>query len=103
MNVSLTPELERLVTAKVKSGLYGSSSEVVRSALRLLHLWEMDQALRLELLRRDVGIGLEQADEGDTVDGAATLDALVKRYSATHRSAGRDAKAPARRPRKAGR
>ena len=30
MNVSLTPELERLVNEKVESGLYQTASEVVR-------------------------------------------------------------------------
>ena len=36
MNVSLTPHLEALVQRKVESGLYGSASEVMREALRLL-------------------------------------------------------------------
>ena len=36
MNVSLTPELEQFVSAKVQSGRYNSASEVVREALRLL-------------------------------------------------------------------
>lgn len=36
MNVSLTPELERLVQDKVTSGLYQTASEVVREGLRLL-------------------------------------------------------------------
>lgn len=36
MNVSLTPELEQYIRAKVESGLYGNASEVVREALRLL-------------------------------------------------------------------
>jgi antitoxin ParD1/3/4 len=36
MNVSLTPELEALVNEKVRGGLYGTASEVVREALRLL-------------------------------------------------------------------
>lgn len=36
MNVSLTPELEQYVYAKVKSGRYLSASEVVQEALRLL-------------------------------------------------------------------
>jgi putative addiction module CopG family antidote len=36
MNVSLTPELEKLVTRKVESGLYQSASEVIREGLRLL-------------------------------------------------------------------
>ncbi len=37
MNVSLTPELEKWVQSKVQTGLYGTSSEVVKDALRLLH------------------------------------------------------------------
>ena len=34
MNVSLTPELERIISEKVSSGLYNNASEVVREALR---------------------------------------------------------------------
>ena len=30
MNISLTPELEKFIAAKVKSGMYQTSSEVVR-------------------------------------------------------------------------
>jgi len=59
MNVSLTPELEKLVAERVASGHYASASEVVREALRLLH--ERDQ---LNHLRHDVGLGLEQLDNG---------------------------------------
>ena len=36
MNVSLTPELEKMIHKKVETGLYLSASEVVREALRLL-------------------------------------------------------------------
>jgi len=61
MNVSLTPELERLVNEKVESGLYQTASEVVREALRLLK--ERDQARAL--LRADVEAGFEQLARGD--------------------------------------
>lgn len=44
MNVSLTPELERLVAERVASGLYRSASEVVRAALRLLEQSERERA-----------------------------------------------------------
>ena len=36
LNVSLTPELVAFVAAQVRSGRYGSASEVVRTSLRLL-------------------------------------------------------------------
>ena len=61
MNVSLTPELERLVNEKVESGLYQTASEVVREALRLLK--ERDQAR--EQLRTDVQAGLDQLARGE--------------------------------------
>jgi antitoxin ParD1/3/4 len=45
MNVSLTPELAAFVQDRVASGRYGSASEVVRAALRLL---EEDERRRHE-------------------------------------------------------
>ena len=65
MNVSLTPELEQLVSDKVKSGLYNSASEVVREALRLLKEQDALKAYRFEELRREIAVGLQQADRGD--------------------------------------
>jgi len=65
MNVSLTPELEQLVSDKVKSGLYNSASEVVREALRLLKEQDALKAYRLEELRREIAVGLQQADRGE--------------------------------------
>jgi antitoxin ParD1/3/4 len=82
VNVSLTPELERLVTAKVASGMYASASEVIRAGLRLLEQWEADQGARLDALRRDVAIGVEQADRGDLWDGPEVFDQLRKRRAA---------------------
>jgi antitoxin ParD1/3/4 len=63
MNVSLTPELERLVNEKVESGLYQTASEVVREALRLLK--ERDQAR--EQLRADVQAGFDQLARGEAL------------------------------------
>lgn len=65
MNVSLTPRLEEFVKAKVESGLYNSSSEVVREALRLLEDQDRLRQIRLEELRREVRIGLDQLDRGE--------------------------------------
>ena len=61
MNVSLTPELEKLVEDKVSSGMYQTASEVIREGLRLLR--ERDQFI--ESLRRDVRAGFEAAERGE--------------------------------------
>ena len=67
MNVSLTPELERLVNQKVQSGMYSSAREVVREALYLLKEWDELRQQKLEQLRRDIAIGIAQADRGEVV------------------------------------
>jgi antitoxin ParD1/3/4 len=65
MNVSLTAELKELVEDKVKSGLYQSASEVVRDALRLLQERDHLRATRLDALRGEIAVGIEQADRGE--------------------------------------
>jgi antitoxin ParD1/3/4 len=69
MNVSLTPELESFVTAKVGSGMYGSQSEVVREGLRLLRERDRVMEARLQDLRSEVAEGLEQARRGELIPG----------------------------------
>ena len=69
MNVSLTPELEKLVQAKVQSGRYNSASEVVREALRLLEQHDSLRAIHLKELRSRMDEGLASLDRGEGVDG----------------------------------
>jgi antitoxin ParD1/3/4 len=64
MNVSLTPELERLVERKVESGEYKSASEVVRQALRLLAREEEEYKARLGALRAEIQLGIDDFDNG---------------------------------------
>lgn len=74
MNVSLTPELENLVNEKVASGLYNSASEVVREALRLLFEQEEVRRLRIEELRREIKVGLDQIKQGKYKDYSSADD-----------------------------
>jgi antitoxin ParD1/3/4 len=76
MNVSLTPELERLIHTKVESGLYLSASEVVREALRLLEERDMLQTMKREELRREIQIGIDQADRGELLDDEEVFEKL---------------------------
>jgi antitoxin ParD1/3/4 len=64
MNVSLTPELEQYVNGKVQSGLYHSASEVVREGLRLLEQKDEIHQKKLRELRREIQIGIDQAESG---------------------------------------
>jgi len=65
VNVSLTPELEGFVQQKVESGRYNSASEVIREALRLLEDHDALRQIKLDALRKEIAIGLEQAERGE--------------------------------------
>ena len=76
MNVSLTPELERLVQLKVQSGRYSSASEVVREALRLMEERDHREARRKEEMRAQIAAGLASLRAGLGADGEAVFDRL---------------------------
>jgi putative addiction module CopG family antidote len=44
MNISLTPELRTSIDRRVRSGLYGNASDVIRAGLRALSREEMAAA-----------------------------------------------------------
>jgi len=79
MNVSLTPELEKWVQDKVRSGLYGSSSEVVRDALRILHQFEEERLRKLSSLKSEIQVGLEQLRAGRSKKMDSSLMENIKK------------------------
>jgi antitoxin ParD1/3/4 len=62
MNVNLTPHLEDMVRQKVASGLYTSSSEVVREALRLMEEQDRIRDIKLKQLQQDIRDGLNSGE-----------------------------------------
>ena len=79
MNVSLTPELEKLVSAKVESGRYNSASEVVREALRLLEEHDRARAAQLAEFSQELGRRLASLDRGERADPAETRTRLQRK------------------------
>lgn len=69
MNISLTPELENRIKAKVATGFYNNASEVVREALRFV---EMNQdwidEIKLATLRKQIVIGINELDKGQGIE-----------------------------------
>jgi antitoxin ParD1/3/4 len=66
LTVSLPPELEQLVNERIASGQCGSAGEVVREALLLLRERDIDRQQRLEELRRETAVGIDQLNRGDS-------------------------------------
>jgi antitoxin ParD1/3/4 len=72
MNVSLTPRLVDYVRQKVDAGLYGSSSEVIRDALRMLEERDRQREAALTGLRGDES----QPVDDSTIDPVDLFDKL---------------------------
>jgi len=79
MNVSLTPELEKVVDQKVKSGLYNSASEVVREGLRLLQQRDEMREAKLSALRAEIQKGIDDLEAGRYMDGEKAMAKIKER------------------------
>lgn len=84
MNVHLTSELEQFVQAKIESGLYNSTSEVVGEALRLMERTEELRVVQLRDLRARMDQGLAEADRGEGADGEAFMQGLLDDLDCRH-------------------
>ena len=79
MNISINQQNQELIRRKVESGNYGSPDEVLNTALRLLD--ERDK--KLDSLRRDVRLGLDQLERGEYFEYSdETLDQLFNELEA---------------------
>ncbi len=63
-NVNLTPELDDFVRAQVETGQFNSASEVHRAALSAMARAEEERKVRLERLRNELRIGLDDLEAG---------------------------------------
>lgn len=79
MHVSLTPELESRIKAKVESGLYNNASEVIREALRFMDTHEdWIHEVKLARLREQLKVGVDQLERGEgiTLESKEALSAF---------------------------
>ncbi|MFT4926179.1 MAG: antitoxin ParD1/3/4 [Phenylobacterium sp.] len=72
-SLSLGEHWEVFIKNEVKSGRYGSASEVVRDALRTME----ERKARLAALRTHLAQGAKQAEQGDFVEGFS-MDGLIE-------------------------
>jgi antitoxin ParD1/3/4 len=85
MNVNLTPELEKLVHKRVKTGRYNSASEVVREALRLLDDKGKVRAAELAGFRGEMDRRVASLDRGEGMDGEEFFAGLERDEDALRR------------------
>jgi antitoxin ParD1/3/4 len=86
MEIILSADLTDFVQRKVQSGTYRDPAEVVQAGLRLLQEQEQKKAD----LRRDVDIGLEQANQGNVAPLNQEMIDKIKLYCRQRRQSNRE-------------
>lgn len=88
MNVNLGPVFDQFVAEMLGTGLYQSQSEILREGLRLLKEREELKQFKLAEFRREIALGIEEADRGEFVDGPQVFAKLRKRSAQRRRTLG---------------
>jgi antitoxin ParD1/3/4 len=71
MNINLTPDSEQYLREQLASGKFPSADEAISEALRRMRDYEQ----KVEELRREIAVGIDQADRGLAVEfNEATLE-----------------------------
>lgn len=78
MNVSMTPELMKIVQAKVDSGLYNNASEVIRDAVRQMDATKnLIYEIKLANLKQALAEGLQQVKNGEVRE--VSYESMIKK------------------------
>ena len=76
LNVSLTPDLERLVRRKAESARYDNAGEVIRKAVRLIEQRDEMPSLHKASIRERIAAGMASLRAGKGANGEDFMAAL---------------------------
>ena len=76
MNITLNPELERLVNEKLQTGEFDNAEAVVAQALRAMVERDEDESHLRQTIRDKIDRGVVQAERGEFVDGEEFFEQL---------------------------
>ena len=76
MEITLTPELEAIITQQVECGRYPSAEAVLHEGLRLIRDKEAVYQIRKAELQKMLDVGLEQYERGEYTTYASGREAM---------------------------
>jgi antitoxin ParD1/3/4 len=83
MTLKVKPEIERILKEKVEIGQYESLEEAANEMIQAAYEQETMTEEDIEELRREVAIGIEQADRGEF--SKLTIDEIIAQEEAQAR------------------
>lgn len=67
-NINLTPQMDKFVATRIRTGKYANASEVLRAGLRALERSEREDQMKLEALKAALQAGeVSGIAEGDVI------------------------------------
>jgi antitoxin ParD1/3/4 len=88
MELTVSPELQQIVREKVESGDDASADDLLREALQLLDDRDRLRAWKLEELRKEIAVGIQQAEQG--MVAPLDMDAIRTKVAERLRSQGQE-------------
>ena len=80
ISITLTPEMNRMIKKRVQSGDFGSTSELIREALRVWQKCEDEHQEQIAYMRKRIQYSLDDPRPPITLDEA--LDSVVALHKA---------------------
>ena len=80
MDISLAPNVERILRLKVAEGLYDSLNEAINSTLSMALANTCIDETQIAMLNVDIQQGVDEADAGQLTDAFEFLDELNSKY-----------------------
>lgn len=80
MSISLTPDQERFIQAKLEAGKYHSVEEVLEIALRLLDEYDRSEAEWVEDVRAKIDAAIAASSHTPPIDGEIFVNSILERF-----------------------
>lgn len=80
MNIALTPEQQNLIQAKIKTGKYKSTQQVIEVALRLLEEYEKAESDWSKSVREKIQAAISASENNPPVDGETFINGILERF-----------------------
>jgi antitoxin ParD1/3/4 len=80
MNISLTPEQESLIRAKIATGKYQSPQQLFEVALQLLEEYERAENEWVLSVREKIQAAIEMSEKEPPIDGENFVSGILERF-----------------------
>lgn len=80
MNITLTPEQEKVVQVFLATGRFQSADQVIQAALRLLEEENQSYQAWLDETRAKIDEGIASLESGEGIDGETFVNQLLAKF-----------------------